>query len=191
MRDSGAPARSVERACTLIVLASLWFSLCSAATAQNPTAKGSTGGEARVQATHVLGFSGAPPNTAGALTVQDESLRFESRKNMVTLVRIDSIEDIGLSSQDKQVGGVPMTLGKAAAPFGGGRVVSLFSHKKYDDVTLIYRDNDGGVHGAIFQLQPGQGSNLQQLLIGKGARVLNLEKSSGAQSVSESENATR
>ena len=34
-----------------------------------------------------------------------------------------------------------MKLGKAAAPFGGGRVVSLFAHKKYDTLTLEYVDN--------------------------------------------------
>jgi hypothetical protein len=29
-----------------------------------------------------------------------------------------------------------MMLGKAAVPYGGGRVVSLFSHKKYDSLTI-------------------------------------------------------
>ena len=43
-----------------------------------------------------------------------------------------AVQDVFLGEQSKQVGGVPMTLGKAAAPFGGGRVVSLFAHKKYD-----------------------------------------------------------
>ena len=45
-----------------------------------------------------------------------------------------------------------MKIGKAAAPYGGGRVVSLFAHKKYDTLTLEYVDVDGGVHGAIFQV---------------------------------------
>ena len=50
-----------------------------------------------------------------------------------------------------------MKLGKAAAPYGGGRVVSLFAHKKYDTLTLEYVDGDGGIHGAVFQLNKGQG----------------------------------
>ena len=33
-----------------------------------------------------------------------------------------------------------MKIGKAAAPYGGGRVVSLFAHKKYDTLTLEYVD---------------------------------------------------
>jgi len=48
-----------------------------------------------------------------------------------------------------------MTLGEAAAPFGGGRVVSLFAHKKYDTLSLEYVDTDGGIHGAIFQPKEG------------------------------------
>jgi hypothetical protein len=122
-------------------------------------------------ATHVLGLRNTHPNTSGSLEVQNGSLRFESKKQAVELVHIDSIEAVHLSQQDKQVGGVPMTIGKAAAPFGGGRVVSLFSHKKYDDIAVIYRDDDGGVHGAIFQLSAGQGTKLRDELVNNGARV--------------------
>ena len=38
-----------------------------------------------------------------------------------------------------------MKLGKAEAPYGGGRVVSLFAHKKYDTVTLEYADSEEGL----------------------------------------------
>ena len=61
-----------------------------------------------------------------------------------------------------------MTLGKAATPFGGGRVVSLFAHKKYDTLTLVYADANGGIHGAIFQLNKGQGEVLRNELVAKG-----------------------
>ena len=61
-----------------------------------------------------------------------------------------------------------MKLGKAAAPFGSGRVVSLFAHKKYDIVTLEYVDSDGGVHGAIFQLSKGQGELVTNFLKARG-----------------------
>ena len=103
--------------------------------------------------------------------MKDRSLRFESKKQGITLLSTASIEAIFLSQQDKQVGGVPMTLGKAAVPFGGGRVVSLFSHKKYDDIALIYRDDDGGIHGAILQLPAGQGTKLRDELVSQGARI--------------------
>ena len=83
-------------------------------------------------------------------------------------VKITSIQAVFLGGESKQVGGVPMKLGKAAAPFGGGRVVSLFAHKKYDTLTLEYVDKDGGVHGAIFQLAKGQGELVRDSLKARG-----------------------
>ena len=76
-----------------------------------------------------------------------------------------------VGEQSKQVGGVPMTLGKAAVPFGGGRVVSLFSHKDYDILSLEYVDTNMGLHGAIFQLNKGQGGILRNELVAGGAHV--------------------
>ena len=61
-----------------------------------------------------------------------------------------------------------MKLGKAAAPYGGGRVVSLFAHKKYDTLTLDYVDSDGGVHGAIFEVTKGQGELVKNELVARG-----------------------
>ena len=79
-----------------------------------------------------------------------------------------SVQALFLGDESKQVGGLPMKLGKAAAPYGGGRVVSLFAHKKYDTLTLEYVDKDGGVHGAIFQLTKGQGELVRNELVGAG-----------------------
>jgi len=76
------------------------------------------------------------------------------------------------------VGGLPLTLGKAAAPYGGGRVVSLFSHKKYDILTLEYVDSNGGIHGAIFQLDKGQGEVAKQELTAHGVVISSREDQS-------------
>ena len=66
-----------------------------------------------------------------------------------------------------QVVGVPMKIGKTAAPFGGGRVVSAFAHKKYDTLTLEYVDSNGGVHGAIFQVTKGQGELVRNKVVAR------------------------
>ena len=71
------------------------------------------------------------------------------------------------------MGGTPMALTQAAAPYGGGRIIALMSHKKYDTVTLEYRDSDGGFHGAIFQLEKGQGQALRSELDTKAGRMEN------------------
>src|SRR5262249_7052650 len=113
----------------------------------------------------------APSNANGTLAIQGSVLQFQKNDRAPVQIEIASIQDVVLGEQSRQVGGVPMTLGKAAAPFGGGRVVSLFSHKKYDTLALEYVDANGGVHGAIFQLKKGQGEVLRNELMAKGAHV--------------------
>jgi hypothetical protein len=72
------------------------------------------------------------------------------------------------------VGGIPLALGRAATPFGGGRVIGLFSHKKYDFLTLESFDANGGFHGTIYQLNKGQGEALANELAAKGVHVSGL-----------------
>ena len=73
------------------------------------------------------------------------------------------------------MGGTSMALGRAATPFGGGRVIGLFAHKKYDFLTLDYLDSNGGFHGAICQLNKGQGQALGSELETKGVHVSGLK----------------
>ena len=121
--------------------------------------------------THILGFEGIPDNASGELSIQGNALRFQKSKSSSAQIPVGSIQNLTLGEQDKQVGGTPMTLAKAAAPYGGGRVVSLFSHKKYDTATLEYVDSEGGFHGAIFQLNKGQGQVLRSELEAAGAHI--------------------
>jgi len=78
-----------------------------------------------------------------------------------------------------------MTLGKAAAPFGGGRVVSLFAHKKYDTLSLEYVDTDGGIHGAIFQLRKGQAEIVKNELVAQGLTISSRHVHSAKQDAAE------
>jgi hypothetical protein len=120
---------------------------------------------------HLMGFAGAPRNANGTLSIEADAIRFQKSGKSAVQVNIASIQDVFLGDQSREVGGVPMTLGKAAVPFGGGRAVSLFAHKKYDTVTLEYVDIDGGLHGAIFELKKGQGEVLRNELVARGARL--------------------
>ena len=120
---------------------------------------------------HVLGFENLKRNASGELSIQDDALRFLRDGNPAVQVSVTSIQNIALSEEDKQVGGVPMMLGKTAVPFGGGRVVSLFSHKKYDSLTIEYLDSNAGFHGAIFLLAKGQGPAFKNGLIAHGAHI--------------------
>jgi len=108
--------------------------------------------------THILGFLDAANNANGDLSIHDGALQFQKKDAAPSAqIGLASIQDVVLGQQDRQVGGTPLILGRAATPYGGGRVIALFSHKKYDTVTLEYLDPNGGFHGAIFQLNKGQG----------------------------------
>jgi hypothetical protein len=120
---------------------------------------------------HVLGFEGVRRNASGELSIQGDNLSFQHNGKPAAQVSITSIHNISLGVEDNQVGGVPMTLGKTAVPFGGGRVVSLFSHKKYDSLTIEYLDSSGGFHSAIFRLTKGRGETVKSDLIARGAQV--------------------
>jgi hypothetical protein len=114
-------------------------------------------------------------NAKGELRIHDDALQFQRDGSTAAQVNIGSIQDISLGTEDKQIGGVPMTLGKAAVPFEGGRAISVFSRKKYDTLTVEYFDKNGGFHGAIFEMNQGQGESLKKDLVAKGAHIASPE----------------
>src|ERR1700739_2110313 len=134
---------------------------------------------------HVLGFTGVRRNASGELSIQGDDLSFQQNGKPAAQVNTTSIHNISLGEEDNQVGGVPMMLGKTAVPFGGGRVVSLFSHKKYDSLTIEYVDSSGGFHGSIFQLAKGKGQAFENDLIVHGAHITPSEDPISTQSTPE------
>ena len=157
--------------CPVVGLFVLLIWCSAAALAQNASQPTNSTTPLSIHATHLLGFEGAKSNCSGTLSIRDNALQFQKNGKPAVQIKIASIHDVFLGEQSKQVGGTPMTMGKVAAPFGGGRVVSLFAHKKYDTVTLAYVDADGGIHGAIFQLNKGQGEVLGNELASQGVHV--------------------
>jgi hypothetical protein len=149
----------------------LLLSLCAASIGQAQSEAQTPVPGSTIHVTHVLGFDDARHNATGNLKIQDGALQFQRDGSPAAQVKISSIQDIFVADEDKQVGGTAMTLGKTAAPFGGGRVVSLFAHKKYDVLTVEYLDNSGGFHGAIFQLNKGQGQSIKKNLVANGAHI--------------------
>jgi len=168
----------------------LWLStmlICCSLTApaQKITQRGDTSAPFSTRATHLLGFANARNNSTGTLSVQDDSLQFQQNGKPTAQVKVALVRNVLLGGESKQVGGLPMTLGKAAVPFGGGRVVSLFAHKKYDTLSFEYVDADGGIHGAIFQLTKGQGELVKNELIAQGATISSRQDQAPKENVSE------
>jgi len=153
-------------ACLTVLL-----SLSAASIGQNQSEAQSPVPGSVIHVTQVLGFEGAKHNATGALIIQGGVMQFQRDGSIAAQVSISSIQDIFVEDEDKQVGGLAMTLAKTAAPYGGGRVVSLFAHKKYDFLTVQYLDNSGGFHGAIFQFEKGQGETFKKDLVANGAHI--------------------
>jgi len=123
-----------------------------------------------VRVMHVLGLEGVKRNHHGTLTVQPTGLKFEA-KGTHGAVAIDSIEDVFTSQDSRQTGGKVLTVAKMGVPYGGGRVLSLFSHEKVDSLTIKYRDTNGALHGLIFSMPVGQADTLKKQLVALGART--------------------
>jgi hypothetical protein len=151
-------------------LISVWaLLLCSGigALGQNTSPALNANAPFSTRATHLLGFRNIKNNCKGILSIHNNELQFQQTGKPIAEVDIASVRHVFLGEESMQVGGVPMKIGKAAAPYGGGRVVSLFAHKKYDTLTLEYVDSNGGVHGAIFQVTKGQGELVRNEVVAR------------------------
>src|SRR6202171_3866115 len=134
-----------------------------------------------LRARSVLGLEGVANNSMGELSIQDDAFVFSRREGPTVRMPLSAIQGAFLSQEDKQVGGMPMALGRAPPPYGGGRLIGLFAHKKYNFMTLEYFDSNGGFHGAIYQLNKGQGQVLADELGATGVHVSGLEIPTGKQ----------
>ncbi len=169
----------------LLTLWAIWLCAGSGALAQSTAVPANTSAPFSTRVTHVLGLPNTKGNCNGTLSIQDSVLQFQPNGKPGVQVNMASVLNLSSGDESKQVGGLPMKLGKAAAPYGGGRVVSLFAHKKYDTLTLEYVDSNGGVHGAIFQLKKGQGELVRNELVARGVSSSIGEDQPAKQSTSE------
>jgi hypothetical protein len=169
----------------LLTLWALWLCSGSGALAQSTAAPANASAPFSTRVTHLLGLPNTKRNCNGTLSIQDSVLQFQPNGKPGVQVNMASVLNLSLGDESKQVGGLPMKLGKAAAPYGGGRVVSLFAHKKYDTLTLEYVDSNGGVHGAVFQLKKGQGELVRNELVARGVSSSSGEDQPTKQSTSE------
>lgn len=126
-----------------------------------------------ISAHYVIGLENVKSQSGGKLSVQRDSLLFASRKSQAK-VPISAIDDVLLGSETTQSGGNAGKVFKAAAiaaPYETGRVLSLLMWTKVDILTVLYRDEKGGVHGAVFELPQGQAAGIRTQLIAAGAHA--------------------
>jgi len=122
-----------------------------------------------VKAVQLTGLPGIKQNAKGKLSVENGNLHFASGR-MTSDVSIGSIQDVIAGSDSQKAVGKTIGTISMAAPYGGGRVVSLF-RRKIDTLTVEYRDADGGFHGVIFTMPPGDAGAIRKELAIQGAHT--------------------
>lgn len=133
------------------------------------------------KAVHLIGFTGVKDNAKGQLRVENGKLHFIHGKT-TSDVSVTCIEDVATGTDTAKAIGKTVGMVSMAAPYGGGRFLSLF-RKKIDTLVLKYHDDAGGLHGAIFTMPAGTADGIKGELVSQGAHTSSSEEPSpsGAQ----------
>jgi hypothetical protein len=139
-----------------------------------------------VKVVQLTGLVGVKDNAKGTLDVQNGQLHFVHGKASSD-VSASSIQDVVTAADSQRAVGGMIGLMSMAAPYGGGRVLSLF-RSKIDTLTVQYRDADGGLHGAIFTMPVGTAETIKKELVAQGAHTTAPGESTPAAAPSTSSN---
>jgi hypothetical protein len=118
----------------------------------------------------VIGGDTIKNNSQGTLSVVGSSLQFVTGKAKKMEVDASSIQDISTNEDSRQNITGAAHFATMAIPYGGGRVLALFSHK-VDVLTLEFKDADGAYHGTVFVLPQGQAAPIKKQLLTMGAKA--------------------
>lgn len=123
------------------------------------------------KAVKVVQLTGLPgmKNSKGILSVENGNLHFVQGK-AISDVSASLIQDVVTGSDSQKAIGKTVGIISMAAPYGGGRFLSLFRNK-IDTLTVEYRDADGAFHGAIFTMPVGTAEVIKKELIAQGAHT--------------------
>jgi hypothetical protein len=117
----------------------------------------------------VIGGDALKKGSKGTLSVAGDSLKFATTKETME-VKASSILDISTNEDSRQDITGAAKIATMAIPYGGGRVLSLFSHG-IDVLTVEFTDAKGGYHAAIFELSAQhQAAPFKKQLIAMGAK---------------------
>jgi len=129
----------------------------------------SQGNPVPAKAVHLIGLTGVKDNAKGTLRVENGQLHFAQGKTSSDVVAT-CIEDVVTGTDSAKAVGKTVGMVSMAAPYGGGRFLSLF-RKKIDTLTLKYRDAAGSLHGVIFTMPAGSADGIKGELVSQGAHT--------------------
>jgi hypothetical protein len=144
---------------------------------------------APVKAVQLIGLTDVKQNAKGTLKVENGNLQFVHGKTNAEITAASIQEVVTGSDTQRSVGGTVGAM-SMAAPYGGGRFLSLF-RRKIDTLTIRYRGVDGGLHGAIFTTPVGAANAIQTQLVSEGAHTATTGEPTTAIPSSDEQNATQ
>ena len=139
-----------------------------------------------VKVIQLTGLVGVKDKAKGTLNVENGQLHFVHGKAS-SEVSATSIQDVVTGADSQRAVGGTIGMMSMAVPYGGGRVLSLF-RAKIDTLTVLYRDADGGLHGAIFTMPVGTAETIKKELVAQGAHTTSPGESTPAVATSTSHN---
>lgn len=117
----------------------------------------------------IIGCENFKTDAKGALSVLPSGLEFATEKDKADITTA-SITDIFTGNESRQdVTGAAQVM-SMGIPYGGSRILSLFSHE-VEVLTVEYADSNGGFHGAIFVLPAGKATSFKNQLVAQGAKT--------------------
>src|SRR5258708_13961765 len=103
-----------------------------------------------VKAVQLIGLTGVKQNAKGTLKVENGNLQFLHGKTNAD-INAASIQDVVTGDDTQRSVGGTVGVMSMAAPYGGGRFLSLFPKKIYKP-NLQYPDVNAALHAAIFPM---------------------------------------
>jgi hypothetical protein len=122
----------------------------------------------------VVGLPDIKQNANGLLMIQDAVLHFDAGKHRAA-VPIASIDDIFVGSEMTEAGGIYGEAAKGAAlaaPYDSGAALTLLLRQKVDVMTVTYRDENRGLHAAIFALPKDRAQQFRTDLLAQKAAAI-------------------
>ena len=117
----------------------------------------------------VIGCENIKTNANGTLGVLPTGLEFATEKEKAEITTA-SITDIFTGNESRQDVTGPAHVVSMGIPYGGSRILSLFSHN-VEVLTVEYVGANGGFHGSIFVLPAGKATSVKNQLVAQGAKV--------------------
>src|ERR1700761_7583093 len=117
---------------------------------------------------HLAGLPDIKPNAKGDLSLVPGKLMF-SNSDVRAFIATNRITAVFTGDERAEKGGTAGQIARKVIPYGGGAALGAFSQKSVDLLTVEYRDEHEGYHGAIFELPAKQAAELQKKIVAETA----------------------